>query len=282
MFHLIRQPFPFSRGLKKEILYICVIGVFAVIIFYFLRLFRFGSQHDTLLLLGFGLVSIIAAVSFTLISHFFYDFFTRDRSWTIGHEIIRSLLYLMFVGTGIMIYSDMAGIAVINLSNFFLYQFYTLLLGAMPVIARVILLRNWRLRKELQEALKMTEYLGGQKIRSDEKIIRLESPFTDKTLELSNHLLLYIEAAQNYIIVVWYDDKVIRKEMIRLTMKEAFRQISDPLVLFCHRSYMVNLRRIKKISSREGNAEIIMQDCDILIPLSDTYKKDIKEKLNRL
>ncbi len=281
MFHFIETRFPFTRGLRKELLHISVVGFFALVVFYFLRPFGLNRVND-LLLLGFAVVSILAASIFTVFSHIYYNSFMRDSNWTIGHEIIRSLLYLVFIATSIMIYGDVVEIVKISLSNFFIYQFYTLLIGFVPVTIRTILLRNWRLKIDLQEAVKMTEYLRRRKITTDEKIIRLESPFSSGVLEVSNHSISYIEAAQNYIIVVLSHDQTNKKEMIRLTMKEAYQQINDPLIVFCHRSYMVNLRKVKRITSQSSGSGLVLENTDIIIPLSNSYRDAIKKELLRI
>jgi len=281
MLPFFRQPFPFSRGLKKEIVHIGVLGLFALLIFYFLKPFGLNNLHE-IYLLGYGLVSISAAIIFLIVSHRVHYLFTRRSHWTIGHEIIHSLLFLMFIASSILVYGYAVKISRLSLQDFFLYQFYTILTGIIPVTIRAILLRNWRLKKDLQEATKMNEWISKRKISADEKMIRLQSPSSAQVLTISNHALLYLEAAQNYIIIVWSDDGTIRKEMMRLAMKEACRQINDPLVVFCHRSYIVNLRKVKKIIHHSGNTELALQDGKIMIPLSATYKKGIKEKLMKV
>jgi len=281
MLPFFRQPFPFSRGLKKEIVHIGVLGLFALLIFYFLKPFGLNNLNE-IYLLGYGLVSISAAIIFLIVSHRVHYLFTRHSNWTIGHEIIHSLLFLMFIASSILVYGYAVKISRLSLQDFFLYQFYTILTGIIPVTIRAILLRNWRLKKDLQEATKMNEWISKRKISADEKMIRLQSPSSAQVLTISNHALLYLEAAQNYIIIVWSDDGTIRKEMMRLAMKEACRQINDPLVVFCHRSYIVNLRKVKKIIHHSGNTELALQDGKIMIPLSATYKKGIKEKLMKV
>ena len=278
MFQFLRQPFPFSRGLKNEILHVSVLGLFTVLIFYFIKPFGLNKLNETYLL-GYGLVSILAAIIFLILSHRFYYFFARPRNWTIANEIIHSLLFLMFIATCILVYGYAVKISRLNLRDFFLYQFITILTGIIPVTIRAILISNWRLKKVLEEATEMNEWLSKRKISTDEKMIWLQSGSPAQTLKISNKMLLYIEAAQNYITITWMDDGTIRKEMMRLAMKEACRQINDPLVMFCHRSYIVNLRKVKKIVHHSGNPELALQDGNILIPLSVTYKKDIKEKL---
>jgi DNA-binding LytR/AlgR family response regulator len=142
-----------------------------------------------------------------------------------------------------------------------------------------MLVRNWRLKKDLSETKKINELLARRKLASDEKIIDLRNAYSNDMLQLSNHGLLYIEAAENYITVVWETDHTIKKQMIRMTMKDAIKQINDPLVVFSHRSFIINLRKIQKVSFHAGTATVSLKSTEKSIPLSATYKKLIKQKL---
>ena len=130
------------------------------------------------------------------------------------------------------------------------------------------------------EAQKINELIAGRKLATDEKIIELRDASSKNILKLSTHDLLYVEAAENYITVVWEQGPAIKKEMLRMTMKAASIQINDPLVVFCHRSFIVNLRKVQHISSHSSVFSILLKGIDTTIPLSGTYKKQIKQRLN--
>lgn len=269
---------PFSRGLGKEVLYICISGAAALLIFY-ISPFGFG-KIGYLNLLGFGLVSVLSGIIYIISTHYLYEKYWDKRQWTIGWEIIHSLFFLLFIAISILVYGYFLRLTDLSFKNFFLSIFYTVLLGLIPVTIRAILVRNWRLKKELAEAQKINTLLSGRKLASDEKIIEIRDASSKNTLKLSTHELLYMEAAENYVTVIWEQGNIIKKEMLRMTMKAASKQINDHLIVFCHRSFIVNLRKVKNISSQSGVLSILLYGIETVIPLSGTYKKEIKQKLN--
>ena len=272
---------PFSRGLKKEIIYICICGAFALLVFYLVHPFGFSSLSN-LGLFGFGLVSVMAAILYVALAHLLYNAYWGHRDWTVGLEIIHSLFFLLFVGGSILVYGYLSHITDLTPESIFIYLFYTLLLGFIPVTIRALLVRNWRLKKDFSEAKKINELLANRKLASDEKIIELQPASSNDILKLSNYDLLFVEATENYITVAWEDDHTLKKQMIRMTMKEAIKQMNDPLITFSHRSFIINLRKVQKISSRSGISTITLKNTETPIPLSATYKKAIRQKLKEI
>jgi hypothetical protein len=272
---------PFSRGLKKEVLYICICGVVITFLFYLLRPDRFSGLSN-LVLIGYGLVSMLSAILYIVLAHILYNAYWGNRPWTVGLEIIHSLCFLLFVGAGILLFSYFSRVTDLSAKNILIYFFTTILLGFIPVTIRALLVRNWRLKKDVAEAQKINELLANRKIATDEKIIELKPTSSNEILSLRNYDLLYIEATENYITVFWENNHSIKKQMIRMTMKEAIKQINDPLIIFSHRSFIINLRKVQQVSSRGGVSVIVLKNVEILIPLSVTYKKMIKEKLGKI
>ncbi len=277
----LHEPMPFSRGLRKEVLYICITGAFTLLVFYLLHPFRFSSLSN-LALLDYGLVSILAAIMYIVATHFLYKTYWGNHNWTVGLEILHSLFFLLFVGGVIMIYGYLARISDLSVKNIFTYLLYTMILGFIPVTIRAMLVRNWRLKKDLSETKKINELLARRKLSSDEKIIDLQNAASNDILKLSNYDLLYIEATENYITVVWEMNHAIKKQMVRMTMKDAIRTINDPLIVFSHRSFIINLRKVQKVSSHAGLSTLTLKSTEKSIPLSATYKKPIKQKLKEI
>ncbi|HEY6505084.1 MAG TPA: LytTR family DNA-binding domain-containing protein [Chitinophagaceae bacterium] len=272
---------PFSRGLKKEILYICISGAFALLVFFLLHPLGY-SRLTSPVLFGYGLVSVLAAILYVVLTHLLYNVYWGRRDWTVGLEIIHSLFFLLFVGGSILIYGYLSHITALNLKNILIYFFYTIALGFIPVTIRAVLVRNWRLKKDFSEAKKINELLTNRKLASDEKMIELRPASSNDILKLSNYDLLFVEASENYITVVWESNHAIRKQMIRMTMKDAIKQMNDPLIVFSHRSFIINLRKVQKVSSQSGISTITLKNTETPIPLSGTYKKTIQQKLKEI
>lgn len=105
-------------------------------------------------------------------------------------------------------------------------------------------------------------------------------PFKDERGELRFSIktedLLYLEAADNYVIIYYMDGKAIGKFMIRNSLKNFEKVLSDFGVIRCHRSYMVNFARVKIIKKEKDGLVLEIDAIDHKnLPVSDTYVKDV-------
>lgn len=100
----------------------------------------------------------------------------------------------------------------------------------------------------------------------------------DKGLRLSvkRENLLIIESADNYVCVWYQNNGAVKKAMIRNTMKRVAEQLEESNIRRCHRSYMVNLDRVK-VLRREKEGIFIELGLDGVpdIPISKTYADSI-------
>jgi len=105
-------------------------------------------------------------------------------------------------------------------------------------------------------------------------------PFRDEKNELRFSVktadLLYLEAADNYVIIHYLDGSKLANYMIRNSMKNIEPGMKDYSVVRCHRSYMVNFERVK-IIKKEHDGLVLELDSPIkkLIPISRTYIEDV-------
>jgi DNA-binding LytR/AlgR family response regulator len=146
------------------------------------------------------------------------------------------------------------------------------------VSIRALLLRNWRFKNDLVESKKINELFSRRKMAMDEKLVEFPISRTE-TLRLTNQELIYLESAENYVAVAWGANSGIKKAMIRMTMKEVISLINDPLIVFCHRSYIINLRKVSEMIQQSGSSAIVLNGLDRAIPVSPRFKTQIKEKL---
>ena len=98
------------------------------------------------------------------------------------------------------------------------------------------------------------------------------------SLEMSN--LLYIEAVGNYVKVCQLQNDEVHTTMLRATMK----QIEDalqayPMIVRCHRAFMVNLGQVEQISSNSRAMQLVMRHSHDAIPVSRSNVSKLKELL---
>ena len=151
--------------------------------------------------------------------------------------------------------------------------------------------RSRYLAAELEETRLMNEQLKKLQTASQEKqptphsSLNQESQITLEgntdehvSLEISN--LLYIEAVGNYVRVTQQRDGGVHTTMLRATMKQMEDALQAyPMIVRCHRAFMVNLGQVEQISSNSRAMQLVMRHCHDAIPVSRSHVSKLKELL---
>ena len=98
------------------------------------------------------------------------------------------------------------------------------------------------------------------------------------SLEISN--LLYIEAVGNYVKVCQLQDNEVHTNMLRATMKQMEDALQAyPMIVRCHRAFMVNLGQVEQISSNSRAMQLVVRHTHDAIPVSRSNVNKLKELL---
>ena len=98
------------------------------------------------------------------------------------------------------------------------------------------------------------------------------------TLEISD--LLYIEAVGNYVKVCKLQGNEAHTNMLRATMKQMEDSLQAyPMIVRCHRAFMVNLGQVEQISSNSRAMQLVMRHSHDSIPVSRSNVNKLKELL---
>jgi len=98
------------------------------------------------------------------------------------------------------------------------------------------------------------------------------------TLEISD--LLYIEAVGNYVKVCKLQENEAHTNMLRATMKQMEDALEAyPMIVRCHRAFMVNLAQVEQISSNSRAMQLVMRHSHDAIPVSRSNVNKLKELL---
>ena len=103
---------------------------------------------------------------------------------------------------------------------------------------------------------------------------------TNEHVSLQIADLLYIEAVGNYVKVVSKRDEELQTNMLRATMKQMEEALqADPMIVRCHRAFMINLGQVEQISSKSRAMQLIMRHSHDAIPVSRSHVHKLKELL---
>ena len=99
-------------------------------------------------------------------------------------------------------------------------------------------------------------------------------------LTVAKENLLYIESADNYISIWYLKNNQLKKQLLRMTLKELSVQLGETNVVRCHRSFMVNLDQVKVLRREKENMfiELVYQGVQE-IPISKTYGEEVLRRI---
>jgi hypothetical protein len=93
--------------------------------------------------------------------------------------------------------------------------------------------------------------------------------------------LLYLEAADNYVVIHYNANQKPARYMIRTTLKRIEQEMPNAGLVRSHRSYMVNIDNVKVIrKEKEGLIIGFETPADITVPISKTYLDVFVRKLS--
>ena len=100
---------------------------------------------------------------------------------------------------------------------------------------------------------------------------------TNDSLTLQMSDLLYIEAMGNYVKIFHLRDGAVRSDMLRATSRQIEDELNSwPMVVRCHRAFLVNLGQVEQIESKAGTMQLLMKHSHESIPVSRSNMADVK------
>ena len=141
--------------------------------------------------------------------------------------------------------------------------------------------RSKYLAMELEEIRELNEKLSTplhQREGVGESLLLRGTTNESVTLQISH--LLYIEAVGNYVKVSHLCDNQVHADMLRATMKQMEETLQNyPMIVRCHRAFLVNLGQVEQIVSHSGSTQLIVKHCHESLPVSRSNMSTIKEAL---
>jgi DNA-binding LytR/AlgR family response regulator len=110
-------------------------------------------------------------------------------------------------------------------------------------------------------------------------------PFRDEKgvmkFSIKKEDLLYLEAADNYVIIHYLDHNRQSRYIIRNTLKRIEQEFQGSGLVRCHRSFIVNLDNVKVIRKEKDGLIIGFEaPTNITVPISKTYLDTLIRKLS--
>ena len=218
----------------------------------------------------------------------------KPRSYDkgVGYIIRRNLYFQIintpFVALGICLYRHFVISQFVEGNQFSLVNFLETL--AIIAFCSFAIGLYWRfkfrsryLTAELEETKALNEQIKNIAQSAPEEkpeTLTLEGSTNEKvTVDISH--LLYIEAVGNYVKICQLRNNEVHTDMLRATMKQVEDNLqSFPMIVRCHRAFLVNLGQVEQFTSNSRAMQLIMRHSHDAIPVSRSNMALVKEAIN--
>ncbi len=292
---ILFQPYPIDSSWKIALKQATMGGLFVAFFLFFFRPFEMkipDNYEDTFLLICiyFGLVTWVVSISFYIAQLVFPAIF-KEESWKVWKEIVFTLVLILSIATANMLFSNY------YFDQPSLWQFFggwlksTFAIGIFPIIFTAFY-KQIRLSKryhtesklinqhlEIRSQMPNTEEVSTSQVPANQ-IITLLGENQNEKLEIEKNALCYLSAADNYVQVFYLQHQVLKQTLLRSSLKKMEENLASFSQFYrCHRAYIVNLEKVKRISGNAQGYKLHLENLETLIPVSRSLNEEIAKKL---
>lgn len=281
MFKILQQPYPYpEQTLFQRVLQCVLEGVFIagfLIVFQPFGASMWENPNKNMYLLGYGIITMATGLIVRILLPSIFKVYFEETNWTIAKEVQITLLLLSFITLGNVLYSNF----VFELSFRFvaLAEMFAsvLIIGMFPIAFGIAGNYIYKLKKYAQPVVVIP--IKTDQIQAEESsVIRFLAENEKDILEVNTTDFLYMESADNYASVYFFQNQSIRKELIRSSLSRLETQISDQNIVRCHRSYVVNLAQVARVSGNAQGYKFHLKANGLTVPVARKYS-ELVEKL---
>ncbi len=287
--NFLSKPFPTDKSIKRLLTSAVCIGLFIGLFLIVFQPFGANEIPDKIFRIaflgGYGLVTIVATIVYGLLLRLVFPNWIEERTWTTGKEIVGTLSIIVIVSILNLIYTNLVFHRTFEPTQIPHWGGVTLLVSIIPVAFSVVLRQGKMSRESEGMAKEMNEEIEHRK----DEIIPATTPaiatwvFTSENekekIETDEHRLLFIESADNYSMFYLLENKEVKKQMLRGSLKKMEEQVLHPSLYRCHRTYIVNLSKVISVSGNAQGYRLHFDGTDLTVPVSRNLGKELKQKL---
>lgn len=266
----LKQPYPTrEKSLKSNLISIILTSSFVAGFLILFEPFGISAWHNKSkiwLLLGFGAVTFWVLFFFKVVLVKVFKSFFKEENWTVLKEILVSLVFLTTLAMANYAYASISSPVLKWAFTSFIWSFFTVItVGIFPIVFSIIYNYNKQLRKYGME-------IAVNKLESENETLHtlLADNQKDK-LVLKGKDLLYIESADNYAHVFHLKEAELRNDLLRGSLSRMEEFLNDEDIARCHRSFIVNLSLVDRVSGNAQGYKLHLRDIDKLIPVARKY-----------
>jgi hypothetical protein len=285
MFENLNQPYQFNNNFKHNVRTILLVSMgFILIVLYIqpLGINFLKSEHDGYFVLGAGLLTAATLFLNTLILPGLFPKLFDPGKWTIRKEIVWNIW--MFSNL-FALFTLMAWLAKAT-SYTDLPFFRTGALSLLPLVLFNLISYNLSLKMKVVNMIDtgkswLKEEISAFQGMPDQESVHLVAENKKQAFAEEVERVILIHSSGNYVEIYWIDRKsAVRRRLFRQSFTNVEKALeSSDVMLKCHRCWMVNINKVKKMKRSTNAYHLEMDQIEFPIPVSRNWVALFKEKL---
>ena len=262
---ILNHPVHLLDKKQNRWLLVIVTGVFVILFMNLYLPFNISRWYEHkqiplfLILSSFGVIGMLVLT----ISQFYIRNLFRIRSLKMYGVILWFFVEIVLLTiTMYLIYGDKSLTGADMISEIILTFKYTILILIIPYSG--VLMFLYATQKESPNKASWTTGDHLVKIMDENDALQI-------AIDLEN--FLFIKSADNYVEIYYLRDSKIKKELVRTTMKKLDGELKEFPIKRCHRSFMVNIKKISLSERSPHGLSLSLKGFpEESIPLSKNFK----------
>jgi hypothetical protein len=302
MFKLFSQPYPVEDSLGQQTLRAALIGLFIglfLLVFQPFGLSDWQTPNKLFKLLGFGGITfIVTTFNFIIWPRLFPNQFS-DTYWTVGREILLVMANILLIAIANRFYLESLVDEEKSGVGWWGMILVTFVIGLFPVTGTVLFNYIRQLKKYSHAAAELPlnspesdsqnyeNNATNRLIDTAVPVLTLVADNEKDSITLSPADLLFIESSDNYSTVVYLKNNPTGqlqpvKPLLRSSLSRLEGQITSPHIVRCHRSYIVNLDRIERVTGNAQGYKLHLLGGQFQVPVARKYNETLVAELKAL
>lgn len=267
--------YPESRSGKEIILTSSLVGILFYILLIVYQPFGTSQFEHTFKYLLLAPYAIITTFSFYIVNILSMQW---KKKWKTGREILKIFLILFIISILAYFYNTLF-LSRVRLSfENFLYMFaYSVAIGTpvscIYILAKYIYLSNNSQFNEEAGNLENDNIANTDHCLAIERSLKLSiiSENSNIFMEIAVEDFVFAEAADNYCVLHFYENDILKNEIIRISLTKLLDQIQRDNIRKVHRSLIVNLKKVIKFKGNTSGYSITLENMNKELRVSRNY-----------
>ena len=281
MLRILTQKYPAPKPVLKNLIIAVSTGVFIALFLLYFEPFNFHLNtigNKVFHMFFFGCISTFVLLLFLYVFPLLLPNLFSDKNWKLGYQIILNMLILIVIATFNSIYSNYMNSIPFGWGSYWLILSRTCVLGFLPIAFITFFDYYQKVKSNLKLANNILKNKKEFLEDSKEAAHQLSTDLKNETFSFSEHDFNYAIADGNYTDVCSLDENTLKKVTYRVTLSSFETQLKEASsIVRCHRSYMVNLKKVKNISGNAQGLRLELINQSEIIPVSRKYIPIVKQ-----